>query len=159
MPVGKLIMVWLPIALGIVMIGAEAVNFVAPGSVRSLSFTPASSRSPRWRKDSLVGRANPHSGLTQASWIALHEVSSYIDEQVSLAGRLIVTTFAAHRSFAGRSRKADPIVRESHMIPTAYKPFTPVAERLRGQIGACRRTGCSCANATEATAAVQNPPC
>ena len=27
-------MVWLPIALGIVMIGAGAVNFVAPGSVR-----------------------------------------------------------------------------------------------------------------------------
>jgi membrane protein HdeD len=35
MPVDKLIVVWLPIALGIVMIGAgAAVNFVAPGSVR-----------------------------------------------------------------------------------------------------------------------------
>jgi len=34
MPVDKLIVVWLPIALGIVMIGAGAVNFVAPGSVR-----------------------------------------------------------------------------------------------------------------------------
>jgi len=33
MPVNKLIVVWLPIALGIVMIGAGAVNFVAPGSV------------------------------------------------------------------------------------------------------------------------------
>ncbi len=31
---GKLIAVWLPIALGIVMIGAGAVNFVGPGSVR-----------------------------------------------------------------------------------------------------------------------------
>ena len=50
MPVDKLIVVWLPIALGIVMIAAGAVNFVAPGSVRSLSFTPASSRPPRWRK-------------------------------------------------------------------------------------------------------------
>lgn len=30
----KLIAVWLPIALGIVMIGAGAVNFVGPGSVR-----------------------------------------------------------------------------------------------------------------------------
>src|SRR5215467_4222078 len=34
MPVDRLIVVWLPIALGIVMIGAGAVNFVAPGSVR-----------------------------------------------------------------------------------------------------------------------------
>ena len=34
MAVDKLIVVWLPIALGIVMIGAGAVNFVAPGSVR-----------------------------------------------------------------------------------------------------------------------------
>ena len=33
MPVDKLLVVWLPIALGIVMIGAGAVNFVAPGSV------------------------------------------------------------------------------------------------------------------------------
>ena len=33
MPVDKLSVVWLPIALGIVMIGAGAVNFVAPGSV------------------------------------------------------------------------------------------------------------------------------
>ena len=33
MPVNKLIVVWLPIALGIVMIGAGAVNFVASGSV------------------------------------------------------------------------------------------------------------------------------
>jgi membrane protein HdeD len=41
MPVDKLIVVWLPIALGIVMIGAGAVNSVAPGSVRD-SFA-------RWR--------------------------------------------------------------------------------------------------------------
>lgn len=34
MQVGPLIAVWLPIALGIVMIGAGAVNFVGPGSVR-----------------------------------------------------------------------------------------------------------------------------
>ena len=34
MPVDKLIVVWLPIALGIVMIGAGVVNFVALGSVR-----------------------------------------------------------------------------------------------------------------------------
>jgi uncharacterized membrane protein YphA (DoxX/SURF4 family) len=34
MLVDKLIVVWLPIALGIVMIGAGAVNFVAPGSFR-----------------------------------------------------------------------------------------------------------------------------
>jgi hypothetical protein len=34
MPIDKFIVVWLPIALGIVMIGAGAVNFVAPGSVR-----------------------------------------------------------------------------------------------------------------------------
>jgi membrane protein HdeD len=34
MQVVKLIAVWLPIALGIVMIGAGAVNFVGPGSVR-----------------------------------------------------------------------------------------------------------------------------
>ena len=31
MQAGKLIAVWLPIALGIVMIGAGAVNFVGPG--------------------------------------------------------------------------------------------------------------------------------
>jgi uncharacterized membrane protein YphA (DoxX/SURF4 family) len=34
MQVDKLMAVWLPIALGIVMIGAGAVNFVGPGSVR-----------------------------------------------------------------------------------------------------------------------------
>ena len=34
MEVVKLIAVWLPIVLGIVMIGAGAVNFVGPGSVR-----------------------------------------------------------------------------------------------------------------------------
>jgi len=34
MPVDKLSVVWLPIALGIVMIGAGVVNFVALGSVR-----------------------------------------------------------------------------------------------------------------------------
>ena len=34
MQVDKLIAVWLPIVLGIVMIGAGAVNFVGPGSVR-----------------------------------------------------------------------------------------------------------------------------
>src|SRR5215468_6595111 len=34
MAVDKLIVVWLPIALGIVMIGAGAVNFVGPKSVR-----------------------------------------------------------------------------------------------------------------------------
>ena len=34
MMAGKLIAVWLPIALGVVMIGAGVVNFVAPGSVR-----------------------------------------------------------------------------------------------------------------------------
>jgi uncharacterized membrane protein YphA (DoxX/SURF4 family) len=34
MQVVKLIAVWLPIALGIVMIGAGAVNFIGPGSVR-----------------------------------------------------------------------------------------------------------------------------
>ena len=34
MPVDKLLVVWLPIALGIVMIGAGVVNFVALGSVR-----------------------------------------------------------------------------------------------------------------------------
>jgi|SRR5271166_980294 len=34
MQIGKLIAVWLPIALGIVMMGAGAVNFVGPGSVR-----------------------------------------------------------------------------------------------------------------------------
>jgi membrane protein HdeD len=34
MQVVKLIAVWLPIALDIVMIGAGAVNFVGPGSVR-----------------------------------------------------------------------------------------------------------------------------
>jgi membrane protein HdeD len=33
-PIGELIAVWLPIALGIVMIRAGAVNFVGPGSVR-----------------------------------------------------------------------------------------------------------------------------
>jgi uncharacterized membrane protein YphA (DoxX/SURF4 family) len=32
--VGQLIAIWLPIALGVVMIGAGAVNFVGPGSVR-----------------------------------------------------------------------------------------------------------------------------
>jgi membrane protein HdeD len=34
MQVGELIAAWLPIALGIVMIGAGAVNLVGPGSVR-----------------------------------------------------------------------------------------------------------------------------
>jgi membrane protein HdeD len=34
MPVGKLIAVGFPIALGVVMIGAGVVNFVGPGSVR-----------------------------------------------------------------------------------------------------------------------------
>jgi uncharacterized membrane protein YphA (DoxX/SURF4 family) len=34
MQIGKLIAVWLPIALGIVMVGAGAVNIVGPGSVR-----------------------------------------------------------------------------------------------------------------------------
>ena len=34
MPVGKLFAIGLPIALGLVMIGAGAVNFVGPGSVR-----------------------------------------------------------------------------------------------------------------------------
>ena len=34
MQVGKLVAVWLPIVLGIVMIGAGAVNLVGPGSVR-----------------------------------------------------------------------------------------------------------------------------
>jgi membrane protein HdeD len=34
MQIGKLIAVWLPIALGIVMMGAGAVNIVGPGSVR-----------------------------------------------------------------------------------------------------------------------------
>jgi membrane protein HdeD len=34
MAVGSLIAAWLPIALGIVMIGAGAVNFVGPRSVR-----------------------------------------------------------------------------------------------------------------------------
>ena len=34
MQVDKLIAVWLPIVLGIMMIGAGAVNFVGPGSVR-----------------------------------------------------------------------------------------------------------------------------
>src|SRR5882757_10654314 len=34
MQVDKLITVWLPIVLSIVMIGAGAVNFVGPGSVR-----------------------------------------------------------------------------------------------------------------------------
>ena len=34
MPIDKLIAVWLPIALGVVMIGAGLVNFVGPGSVR-----------------------------------------------------------------------------------------------------------------------------
>ena len=34
MQVGKLFAFWLPIALGIVMIGAGAVNFVGLGSVR-----------------------------------------------------------------------------------------------------------------------------
>ena len=32
--VGQLIAIWLPIALGMVMIGAGAVNLVGPGSVR-----------------------------------------------------------------------------------------------------------------------------
>lgn len=35
MQVVNLIGVWLPIALGIVMIGAGSVNFVGPGSVRN----------------------------------------------------------------------------------------------------------------------------
>ena len=35
MPIDKLIAVWLPIALGVVMIGAGLVNFVGPGSVRN----------------------------------------------------------------------------------------------------------------------------
>jgi uncharacterized membrane protein YphA (DoxX/SURF4 family) len=34
MQVGKLIATWLPIALGVVMIGAGVVNFVGPRSVR-----------------------------------------------------------------------------------------------------------------------------
>ena len=34
MQVGKLVAVWLPIVLGIVMIGAGAVNLIGPGSVR-----------------------------------------------------------------------------------------------------------------------------
>jgi uncharacterized membrane protein YphA (DoxX/SURF4 family) len=34
MQVGQLIAAWLPITLGIAMIGAGAVNFVGPGSVR-----------------------------------------------------------------------------------------------------------------------------
>ena len=34
MQVGKLVAVWLPTVLGIVMIGAGAVNLVGPGSVR-----------------------------------------------------------------------------------------------------------------------------
>ena len=34
MQADKLIAVWLPIALGIVMIGAGTVNFVGPGSIR-----------------------------------------------------------------------------------------------------------------------------
>ena len=34
MTAGKLIAVWLPIALGVVMIGAGMVNFVGPQSVR-----------------------------------------------------------------------------------------------------------------------------
>lgn len=34
MPVGKLIAIWLPIVLGLVMVGAGAVNFVGPRSVR-----------------------------------------------------------------------------------------------------------------------------
>ena len=35
MPVGKLFAIGLPIALGVVMIGAGAVNFVGPKSVRN----------------------------------------------------------------------------------------------------------------------------
>ena len=34
MQVGKLIATWLPIALGVVMIGAGAVNFIGPRSIR-----------------------------------------------------------------------------------------------------------------------------
>ena len=33
MPIGQLIAVWLPIALGVVMIGAGVVNFIGPASV------------------------------------------------------------------------------------------------------------------------------
>ncbi len=35
MPLSDLIAAWLPIALGVVMIGAGLVNFVGPGSVRA----------------------------------------------------------------------------------------------------------------------------
>ncbi len=35
MPLSKLIVAWLPIVLGVVMIGAGLVNFVGPGPVRA----------------------------------------------------------------------------------------------------------------------------
>ena len=55
MQVGKLIAVWLPIALGIVMIGAGAVNFVGPGSVRELLRVIGGA--PSWRFRHVVERA------------------------------------------------------------------------------------------------------
>ena len=64
MQVGKLIATWLPIALGIVMIGAGAVNLVGPGSVRD-SFCALglsggfSSGDGRARGDRRIAAADP----------------------------------------------------------------------------------------------------
>src|SRR5208282_4902954 len=64
MQVGKLIAVWLPIALGIVMIGAGAVNFVGPWIgprlLRALGLSGRfSSGDGRARGDRRIASADP----------------------------------------------------------------------------------------------------
>ena len=83
MPVDKLIVVWLPIALGIVMIGAGAVNFVAPGSVRD-SFA-------RWGYPA-----------------GFHRVTGGLEVIAGLLLLIPATSRAAIRNPSGRGDNTDP---------------------------------------------------